>query len=52
MITEILYKYLIEDDDLCVHCSKNKRKQGSSVCFKCAKELEKFRSKINKEKNK
>lgn len=45
MLTEIIHKYLIEDDDLCIHCHKGKRQQGSSVCPKCAKELESFRNK-------
>ncbi len=52
MITEILHKYLIEDDDLCIHCHKGKKEKGRSICSNCIKELETFRNKINKEKKK
>ena len=52
MLLEIIHKYLIEDDDLCMHCHKNKRQQGSSICPKCSKELESFRAKNKKKEDK
>ena len=51
MLTEIIHKYLIEDDDLCIHCHKGKKEKGGSMCSKCIKELKTFRAKINKGKD-
>jgi uncharacterized paraquat-inducible protein A len=43
---KIINKYLqTEQKETCAHCHKSMPAKGSTVCEKCKKELESFRSK-------